>query len=91
MNHFETIMGLIRNERERQRKKFGDAAHDSYDLARWVCVLTEEVGEVAEMSNDIYLGKVQHDDPNLEKEIVQCAAVCVAWLEARSRAKEDRR
>ena len=47
-----------------------------------LCILTEEVGEVARaLLND---GQLTHDirPKVLRTELIQCAAICVAWLEA---------
>ena len=92
MKGTEAILDLIRKERERQRKKFGDAAHDTYDTTRWLAVLMEEVGEAAQVSNDEALGKLSPEgaEKDLKAELVQVAAVAVAWLEAIER-REARR
>ena len=42
----------------------------------WAAILMEEVGEV-----------LQADDAELDAELVQVAAVCLAWLEARDRRR----
>jgi NTP pyrophosphatase (non-canonical NTP hydrolase) len=39
------------------------------------CILAEEVGEIAKSLND-------GDHENLREELIQVAAVCVAWIEA---------
>ncbi len=46
------------------------------DSPRWLPVLVEEVGEVARALND------NESLGNLRKELIQCAAMCVAWVEA---------
>lgn len=87
----EEIFEAINNERARQDAKFpgqwaafGEAFDDV--LARTVgypallecaAILAEEAGEVAK-------AVLERDDSGLEFELVQVAAVCVAWLEARS-------
>lgn len=56
--------------------------------SKWTCIMTEELGEVA---------KAQNEDPgNVETEVVQLAAACVAYLEAmelvrrREKAREEK-
>lgn len=47
------------------------------DAFEMLGILMEEVGEVARSI-------IERDDANLTTELVQCAAVIVAWLEGRS-------
>lgn len=89
----EDIFAAITNERARQAKlraegKFAFTLdmhrvgnHSLYgnsvpvtNLMRYP-ILAEEVGEVARAMND-------GDDANLKEELVQVAALAVAWLEA---------
>ena len=72
------IFGEIVAERDRQDTKFGDQSRNSLD--RWNTILGEEVGEVAKAI-------LEEDNENLEEELVQVAAVCVAILEYRRRRK----
>lgn len=92
----DEIFEAIANERARQDAKFpgqwstfsqafergqftaGSAATLRRD-AELECnaILAEEAGEVAK-------AVLERDDRGLEFELVQVAAVCVAWLEARS-------
>jgi NTP pyrophosphatase (non-canonical NTP hydrolase) len=65
----------IMEERERQARKWGEQDH--HDLY-WLGILTEEVGEAAK-------ALIENDQPAAEAELVQCAAVLVAWLECRRR------
>src|SRR5262245_60812069 len=77
------IYSLIDAERERQREKwtrahawgFGDCSSPQVDMAVKVAVLSEEVGEVARAVLDCNMGS------DLRRELVQVAAVAVAWLE----------
>lgn len=78
----EDVYDLIDAERERQREKWG-GSHEwgqgdcsSHDVATIVkaAVLTEECGEVARAVLDM-------NDDALRAELVEVAAVCVAWLE----------
>jgi len=65
----------IMEERARQDRKWGEQNH--HDLY-WLGILTEEVGEAAKSI-------IENAQQNAETELVQCAAVLVAWLECRRR------
>jgi len=79
-------------ERIEQDGKWGIQNHN--DL-KWLAILTEEVGEAAEMVNEdtptAGLREYEHKaiEENLEYELVQIAAVCVAWIEAIRRRPES--
>lgn len=64
---------LVLGERRRQDEKWGSQRHLPRD--RWMTILTEEVGEVA---NAI----LEDDVTNLKIELIQVAAVCIAFAEA---------
>ena len=66
----------ILDERARQDQKWGEQQHHS--RAEWAVILGEEFGEVC---RDI-LERAPRE--KLQAEITQCAAVCLAWLEALS-------
>lgn len=68
-----TLLGKLTAERERQDAKWGSQRHLPQD--RWMTILTEEVGEVA---NAI----LEEDIENLKVELVQVAAVAIAFAEA---------
>ena len=70
----EIIFELIREERKFQDNKWGNR-HNS-DM-RWCLIALEELGEV---SKDIIEG---NHHKLADKEIIQVAAVCVAWLKQR--------
>lgn len=73
-------LGAIVFERMSQEKKHGDesCASPSNTDAKRLAILVEEVGEVAKaMTYD------NGNEDELQKELVQVAAVCVAWLESR--------
>ena len=72
------IFTLISVERRRQDVKFGTQDHPD---GGWALILLEEVGEYAKSLNE-------QDEQNLDEELVQVAAVAVAWLEARLRRKK---
>lgn len=65
----------IRVERQRQVEKWGDQSHNPQDV--WAVILGEEYGEVCKevLELGIYNGK-------LRKELIEVAAVAVAWIEA---------
>lgn len=69
----------IARERIRQDEKWGEQNHD--DLY-WLGILTEEVGEVAR--EVIENGSA----PRTDSELIQVAAVAVAWMECRKRRQE---
>lgn len=66
-------------ERMRQIHKWGPQHHHRFI---WSAILQEEVGEVAQECLEGDLGSPEAVNPEaLEKELVQVAAVAVAWLE----------
>jgi hypothetical protein len=65
------IVGAIDTERGRQLDKFGNQDHKRDDA--WALILGEEYGEVCK---DILDGR------NVRTELVQLAAVAIAWIEA---------
>jgi hypothetical protein len=77
------VYALIDAERDRQLERWadvhrwgaGDCSSRTVADPVKVMVLTEECGEVARAVLD-------HDDAGLRAELVQVAAVAVAWLEA---------
>ena len=70
-----TALTRIARERDKQDSKWGEQNHDDQT---WGNILTEEYLEAIRDLND---GKYD----SLEEEIIQTAAVCVAWLESRWR------
>lgn len=66
------ILQRIVDERRRQDKKWGTKFSNSAE--RWLAILAEEFGEAAMAVVDR-----QYDD--LDKELIQVAAVCVKFLE----------
>ncbi len=78
----ESVIHEIREERDRQDVKWGVAAERNQTKMKWLTILMEEVGEVAESI-------LEHDDENYPVELVQVAAVCVAALEDLA-AQEER-
>ena len=78
----------INAERERQEKLFRtgkilfNVASTTPDVKRKLRVLVEEVGEVAQAIDLLESGHRQTRLKHLREELVQVAAVCVAWLES---------
>jgi|SRR5579859_6031151 len=85
------IFIALENERHRQEKlreagkfTYTCASVEMTDLERYT-VLGEEVGEIGhELNGGIGVGKWPNRD-RLRKELVEVAAVCVAWIEALDR------
>ena len=92
----EAVLDLIRTERMRQDRKWGEQNHNDY---YWLGILTEELGEAAkaliegaitayapedfpDKNVKCHYVRQRNDTAALEKELVQVAAVAVAWLEA---------
>lgn len=71
----------ILEERARQDEKWGERDHG--DL-RWLGILMEEVGE---LSRCIIEGKITPRSKQKKHELVQVAAVALAWLECNERRK----
>lgn len=81
-----SIWAEIMAERCRQDEKWGPNAQRTVSDEVRLCILAEEVGEVAQSINDIrnYDGSsCLHNElvEQLRKELVQVAACAVAWLE----------
>jgi hypothetical protein len=74
-------LNAVAIERIKQDVKWGE---QRYSDAGWLPILIEEVGEVGEM-----VCEITHNPEadgryvaNLEYELIQVAAVCIAWIEA---------
>lgn len=65
----------IKSERKKQDEKWGEQNHSP---VVWVVILTEEVGETAKEA-------LEDNKRKYRKELVQCAAVCVAAIESLDR------
>ena len=77
------ILNEITDERIRQDAKWGPQYHND---SIWGMILMEEVGEVAQSVVDSMLDEKQHL-ANIKKELIQVAAVAVAWLECIEKKK----
>lgn len=78
----EQIFMEINSERMRQDRKWGAIASRSHQHMYWMTVLVEEVGEVAKAIWEVVSGRSSDRAP-IKTELIQCAAVIVAWLEDR--------
>lgn len=76
----EYVLEDVREERERQDLKWGDQIHNTNEL--WNVIGVEEVGEVARAIYEA--DNVEH----LYTELIQVAAVYVAWAESLKRWEE---
>lgn len=88
--HMQRVIDAVIAERERQDRKFGWIGSDATILPGdddWqkYAVLGEEFGEVGRALLERAIGKDTTE--HVEEELIQCAAVCVAWVEA---AREKR-
>ena len=76
------IINDIIEERERQDKKWG--ANRDLPHTFWLTILAEESGEAAKA--------ILQGTPNLKDELIQVAAVAVAWIEnIESQRRQDER
>jgi NTP pyrophosphatase (non-canonical NTP hydrolase) len=75
----EQVLDDVRKERRRQEFKWGVQNHNDY---KWSAILTEETGEVAKAALEKKLDE-------LIVELVQVAAVAVAWVEAIERRRTE--
>jgi NTP pyrophosphatase (non-canonical NTP hydrolase) len=80
------VLERIIDERHRQRERWGEQPHNTH--CQWLTIITEEVGEAArhaiELEHDAYPHSIDIDNENEQKlriELVQLAAVVIAWLE----------
>ena len=77
---FTEVGRLIKAERKRQDTKFGPKGNlGNLSREERLAVLTEEVGELAMAINNVRESDVGY--ANMHDELVQVAAVAVAWLE----------
>lgn len=78
-----TVVGDVINERARQDEQWGEQNHADFP---WVAILTEEVGEVAQAALHRHFGGKACD---LRAELIQVAAVAVAFVEAIDRRQRS--
>jgi NTP pyrophosphatase (non-canonical NTP hydrolase) len=78
----EKILEEIRQERARQKEKWGVQSHD---LMTWNTILMEEVGEFSQAALHEKFGGPTADC--IEEELIQIAAIAVAILECKRNGK----
>jgi NTP pyrophosphatase (non-canonical NTP hydrolase) len=84
MNERIAALEAVTNERARQDVRWGEQNHDD---VWWLAILTEEVGELAQaILHDRFGGAAQGQ---VQAELVQVAAVAVAWLECLARREGE--
>lgn len=77
---FAEAVKQIRDERDKQNRKWGEQNHDG---GLWLKILMEEVGELSQaMLHDEFGGPAAG---TVDAELVQVAAVAVQWMECRRR------
>lgn len=76
---------------EERRRQFAARGNQDHNPLKWLAVLAEEFGEVAHALEDGHEGKVEHAEYSrqLEYELIQVAAVAVAWVEAIRRGNDS--
>jgi NTP pyrophosphatase (non-canonical NTP hydrolase) len=89
MKNMQLILQAVQDERLRQNKlvEQGKIPFNCADKARphsqKLPILVEEIGEVAQAMMQVTTGSSSHDAKrDLQKELIQVAAVAVAWAES---------
>ncbi len=76
----ENAIDLVIAERKRQNEKWGYPQNNT--PFEWVSILTEEVGELAQATNDAFMGQIKSNQTDkIVREAIQVAAVAVAIIE----------
>jgi len=80
----------ILNERVKQDEKWGPVPRLHHDFGKWLKILMEEVGEASKADLEVQYQtphNTEYEDvtwrSDVDKELIQAAAVLVAWLEHR--------
>ena len=73
------VLGEVVDEQCRQEQKWG---HQEHGALRWLAILTEEVGELAQaiLLPDGHELATMEDVAKVRHELVQVAAVALTWL-----------
>ena len=71
----QRTIDAINEERQAQDDKWGTSQHDD---STWLAILVEEVGEA---SKEVLCGGSRNRAAELRDELIQVAAVAIAWLE----------
>lgn len=69
-------------ERNRQDTKWDEQDHGDFV---WGAILGEEVGEAHQAALEFEFGDSENPNADLRKELIQVAAVAVAWIECLDR------
>lgn len=79
----ELTLTAINAEAIRAHARHGQQSMFYGDDAKGLRILVEEVGEIAREMNELALGNRTQSEyhDNLEKELIQTAAMCATWLE----------
>ena len=77
-----SVLQAVAIERARQDSKWGEQNHGNFV---WSAILGEEVGEACMASLELEFGDSENPMANLREELVQVAAVAVAWIECLDR------
>jgi NTP pyrophosphatase (non-canonical NTP hydrolase) len=81
-----SVLTEVRQERKHQDKKWGQQNHQS---PIWLAILSEEVGEASEeVLNELFPAALIPSAVGraaLRRELIQVAAVAVAWIECLDR------
>lgn len=84
--HMMKVLDDVRAERARQNARWGEQNHAP---AVWIAILTEEVGEAAREALALTFGEMDEGTGAVlnrwRAELIQCAAVAVAAVEALDR------
>ena len=89
----DTVLEQIADERQRQHDKWGEQNHQE---PVWATILGEEYGEACHASLDYYLEASERGSVtgrligSLRSELIQVAAVAVAWIECIDRNTGER-
>ncbi|KKN54342.1 hypothetical protein LCGC14_0593200 [marine sediment metagenome] len=77
-----SIFEEINKERTRQDEKHGwQDTHGRHLNEWWLAILMEEIGEVSEEMLDLHF-QGKKDEADLRDEVLQAAAVAIAWVES---------
>lgn len=92
MQHLEDVIYAVRDERRRQQQKWGE---QDWSMPYYLAILAEEFGEVAKEVVEMTAARIRKDYKAVAErrelliiELVQCAAVAVAMVEALMRQKD---
>ena len=83
-------IGLISQERERQKEEWGEDIHSPFE---WLAILGEEYGELCQAVNETYLMGQRYPQfggvDNIIKEATHVGAVAAAIIEAFGRTQNE--